>query len=453
MTAISILGGGCTGPLIALLLQRRGHVVTLYERRPDPRRHSVPAGRSINLALADRGIRALEQAGLMDELRPMLVPMHSRMIHEIGKAPLSLRYGQKPEELLWSASRAMLHRALIESAVAAGVECRFGQSLVDADFASDLATLEDVDSKHRYSIRMSPVIAADGAGSVMRKSMMRAGLCSSIEDVSPHSYKEFHIDADPSGAARLSPEHLHIWPRGSHMLIALPNADNSLTATLFMPTAGADASFAALEQAADAHAFFEREFPDALALIDDFEKQHLNHPVGRLATVYTNNWHVDSRVLLIGDAAHGIVPFHGQGLNCCFEDCLALDRLLDEHSDWQSAFAAFSAERRPNSDAIARMAIDNYLEMRDAVRKPSFQLQKELSLALERRHPKRFIPRYSMVMFHAEIPYAEAERRGEIQLAILEETTRGLRSLDEVDLAYADHLVMERLTILAERAS
>jgi len=448
MSTITILGGGCTGPLVGLLLARRGYSVTLYERRADPRTHAVPAGRSINLALADRGVRALEQVGLMSALRPMLVPMHSRMIHENGRPPLSLRYGQRPEEVLWSASRAGLHRALVEAAVAEGVDCRFGQALVDADFSDRTAVLEDTASGQRYRVPMAPAIAADGSGSVMRAAMARAGVCHAREDVLGHRYKELTIAADAAGQPQLDPGHLHIWPRGAHMLIALPNADHSFTLTLFMAATGSAPSFEALEEISVARAFFAHEFPDALALMPDFDQQYATHPVGRLATIHADVWHTQDTALLIGDAAHGIVPFHGQGLNACFEDCVALDRWVGNSADWQECFREFSAERRPNTDAIARMAIENYEEMRDAVRDPRFLLQKELSLLLERRHPNRFIPRYSMVMFHGEIPYAEAERRGAIQRTLLTTATDGVASLEEIDLDRVDALVRDQLTPL-----
>jgi kynurenine 3-monooxygenase len=450
VTQVTILGGGCSGPLAALLLVRRGHAVTLYERRADPRTHAVAAGRSINLALADRGIRALEQAGLMDRLRPALVSMHSRMIHEVGRAPQSFRYGQRSEEVLWSASRATLHRLLIEAAIAEGVECHFGQALVDVDFETREALLEDADTKHRYRVAMQPAIAADGSGSAMRKAMARAGLCQASEDLLPHGYKELHIAPDAHGQPRLDRAHLHIWPRGAYMLIALPNADDSFTATLFMPNEGAEASFAALQDPTAARVFFEHQFPDVLALLPDFEQQFSAHPVGKLGTIRADVWHVGGTALLLGDSAHGIVPFHGQGLNCCFEDCLALDALLAGDVDWPACFERFTALRRPNADAIARMALENYVEMRDSVRDPRFQLQKALSLLLERRHPERFIPRYSMVMFHGEIPYADAEARGAIQARILDEATRNVTSVADVNLDQVDQWVIERLPVIGE---
>jgi kynurenine 3-monooxygenase len=453
MSNVTLIGGGCTGPLLGLLLARRGHQVSLFERRPDPRTNAVAAGRSINLALADRGIRALNAAGLMDALRSVLVPMHSRMIHEPGHPGFSIPYGQRPEEVLWSVSRATLHRALIEAAAAEGVHCHFGHQLIDADFVTQEVTLLDRASGHSEQIPMSPVIAADGAASAMRQAMIRNGLCKATDDELPHGYKELNIPVGHCGNPLLDPGHLHIWPRGAHMLIALPNSDGSFTATLFMQQQGTIPSFAAMTDPSVARAFFAQEFADALALIPDFERQYAEHPVGRLATVRTDAWHVDGKALLIGDAAHGIVPFHGQGLNACFEDCMTLDRLLHEGADWPDAFRQFTTERRPNCDAIARMALENYEEMRATVRDPLFLLQKELSLRLERRHPQHFIPRYAMVMFHGEIPYAVAEERGAIQAQILREATAGVTTLEDVDLARVDEMVRTRLSSLGVPAS
>lgn len=453
MSPVALVGGGCTGPLLGLLLARRGHTVTLYERRGDPRTNAVPAGRSINLALADRGLRALKRAGLLDRLGALLVPMRARMIHENGKPPSSIPYGHRPDDVLWSVSRATLHRVLVDAAAAEGVDCRFGHQLVAVDFQEREAELLDLGADRRHRVPMAPLIAADGAGSTLRSAMVRAGRCRGSDDELAHGYKELTIPPGPAGTPRLPADHLHIWPRGALMLIALPNVDGSFTATLFMPHAAAGPSFASLDGTTKARAWFATEFPDALALMPDFDREYAGHPVGRLATVRTDVWNVDGSALLIGDAAHGIVPFHGQGLNACFEDCLALDRRLADGAPWDVVFRDFVAERRPNCDAIARMALENYQEMRDAVRDPRFLLQKELSLHLEQRHPDRFISRYSMVMFHGEIPYAVAERRGLVQADILRRATDGMTALTEIDLPRLDAEIKTRLTPLFGAAS
>jgi len=447
---VTLLGGGCTGPLLGLLLARRGHRVTLYERRPDARRVALPAGRSINLALAARGIAALTRAGLMDLLQPALVPMDGRRVHA-GGASEFLPYGQHRGERLWSVGRSALNRLLTAAAEDAGVEFRFEHPCRGADFGRGVAIIQDIAAGRQFEIPMRPLIAADGAGSALREAMVAAGLARATEEPLAHGYKELSIPAGPAGEYRLEPDALHIWPRGGYMLIALPNADGSFTATLFMAREGAAPSFAALDAPGAARALFAREFGDALALMPDFDLEFAANPLGRLATIHATPWHAGGQALLIGDAAHAIVPFHGQGLNCAFEDCVALDDLLAEGGDWAAAFARFDAARRADTAAIARMALENYVEMRDTVRDPRFALHKELSLALERRHPGRFIPRYSMVMFHAEIPYAEAERRGALQAAILEDATAGLESLQEVDWPSLDDAVRARLPPLRAR--
>ncbi len=443
-----VLGGGCTGPLLGLLLARRGHKVSLYERRADARRVRLPAGRSINLALAARGIAALERAGIMDRVRPLLMPMQGRMVHDRGGPPRLLPYGQRPHELLYAVSRADLNRVLVDAAEAAGVEFHFEHACRGADFARGRVEIEDLAAGLRFELPPGPVLAADGSGSALRQSMVAAGLARAREETLAHRYKELSIPADASGRHALPLGALHIWPRGGYMLIALPNVDGTFTATLFLPAEGEAASFAALAAPAAARRLFEREFPDVLALLPDFEAQYAANPVGRMATVYAAPWHVGGQALLVGDAAHAIVPFHGQGMNCAFEDCRVLDELLGGTPDWAECFARFDALRREDTAAIARMAIENYTEMRDTVRDPSFALQKELSLELERRHPERFIPRYSMVMFHAEIPYAEAERRGAIQAQLVGEATRGLTRLADVDLPRLEAALAAQLSPL-----
>jgi kynurenine 3-monooxygenase len=263
------------------------------------------------------------------------------------------------------------------------------------------------------------------------------------EEFLAHGYKELTIAAGPSGH-RLDPNALHVWPRGEFMLIALPNRDGSFTATLFLPHEGTT-GFVGLDTPEKIVAFFETEFPDARALLPDLERQFVAHPTGSMGTVRCARWSLDERMVLIGDAAHAIVPFHGQGMNCAFEDCVALDALLAEHTDWNVAFAAFERQRKPNADAIAAMALENYVEMRASVRDPSFLLQKELSLELERRFPRQFIPRYSMVMFHHEISYAVAQERGRIQSEILAELTRDATTLEAIDFEAAERLIATRL--------
>ena len=442
---VTILGGGCTGPLIGLLLARRGYRVRIYERRPDARRVELPSGRSINLALAARGIAALERADLMAQVRPLLLPMRGRTVHDADGNARFLPYGQRPHEFIWSVSRAGLNEVLMDAAERAGVTIHFEHACRGADFDRGVVEIEDLVGRHRFDVPMTPLIAADGSNSALRGTMVAAGHATTREEPLSHRYKELTIPAGPGGEHRLAPGALHIWPRGGFMLIALPNLDGTFTATLFLAAEGEAESFAALSDGAAVRSLFARHFADVMALIPDLEAQFTANPTGRMSTIYVAPWRMAGQALLVGDAAHAIVPFHGQGMNCAFEDCSVFDDLLGEPLDWQTRFARFEAARRDNTAAIARMAIENYAEMRDTVRDPRFALQKDVSLELERRYPDRFIPRYSMVMFHAEISYAEAERRGLIQAELVAGATRGCARLTEVDLARLEPQVLERL--------
>jgi len=442
---INIVGAGLAGALLALLLARRGLAVALYERRPDPRQSSPERGRSINLALAARGIRALERAGVMERVRPLLIPMRGRMVHEPSGHSALQPYGQREHEVIWSVGRADLNRVLIEEAARhAGVTVRFNHTCLGADLAHDRLHFRDQGSGRVREAPLTPTIATDGAGSVVRASLAGVGLVQSREDWLDHDYKELTVPPAKGGA--LEPHALHIWPRGGFMLIALPNTDGSFTATLFLARHGRT-SFETLGSAEAVSQFFGREFPDAVPLLPELAAQFAAHPQGQLGTVRAAPWQVAGRVLLLGDAAHAIVPFHGQGMNAAFEDCSVLDELLaGGGGDWQTLFAAFERARRPDAEAIAQMALENYAEMRDAVLDAAFVRRRSLAMALERRFPDRFIPRYSMIMFHPEIPYAEALRRGALQSRLLE----------ELDAAGADaasplaaRLVPERLPPLA----
>ncbi|MDE2196130.1 MAG: FAD-dependent monooxygenase [Gammaproteobacteria bacterium] len=441
---ITIIGAGLAGSLLAIFLARRDFDVSVYERRPDLRRQDLPAGRSINLALAHRGIRPLKALGLFEEVRKLLIPMRGRLLHvEHGRLEL-VRYGRTPAEIIHSISRPGLNRLLMDAAEAAGARLLFGQRCDDVDFHSGAVLFTDEATGRRQVVNAAPLIAADGGGSAVRQAMVKHLDIQVTEDILPHGYKELSIPAAAGGRHQLEREALHIWPRGGYMLIALPNLDGSFTATLFLANRGAP-SFAALQEPEALLAFFQKEFPDALSLIPNLQEEFYRHPTGMMGTVHCPQWHVRDRTLLLGDAAHAIVPFHGQGMNCAFEDCLILDGCIAEYGDdWEKVFAEFTRLRRPDAEAIAEMALENYAEMRDAVRDPKFQLQKQLGFLLEERHPGRFIPRYSMVMFH-HLPYAEARRRGLIQQAILDELTAHADAIGQVNLLHADELIRRKL--------
>ena len=428
------------------MLMRRGcGALRLWDRRPDPRRVRTERGRSINLALAARGIAALERAGVMDRVRPLLIPMRGRMIHERSGAATLQPYGQRADEVIYSVGRAALNRVLIEEAARhQDVTIRFDQTCLAADPAGNLLRFRNEVSGAQYQVELAPTIATDGAGSAVRTSLASAGALSVREEWLDHDYKELTIPP-VEGRPALDPNALHVWPRGGFMLIALPNTDHSFTATLFLARAGLR-SFEALSDSQAVLDFFLEEFADAVALIPNLMAEFTAHPAGQLGTVHAAPWRIGGRVLLLGDAAHAIVPFHGQGMNAAFEDCLVLDSLLDRNEDWEALFAEFEHLRRPNAAAIAQMALENYTEMRDTVLDAGFVRRKNLALELERGFPDRFIPRYAMVTFHPEISYAEALRRGAVQEQILLELDRAGNT---VDLTLARKLITERLPALA----
>lgn len=443
--SVTVVGAGLAGSLMAIFLARQGYLVTLYEKRPDMRQETLPAGRSINLALANRGLRALRAVGLEDRVRKLLVTMRGRMVHDTqGNTDLQ-PYGQRPWEVIYSVSRPGLNALLLDEAEAVGVELRFRHPCTSVDLDQDSLAFRDELTERTVERSLAPCIAADGAGSIFREQLIRRPGFHGTVDWLEHSYKELCIPARCDGGYRLDPHALHIWPRGGFMLIALPNLDGSFTVTLFLPNSG-DPGFEQLASPGLVHEFFERCFPDATALIPDLEKAFFVNPTGPLGTVRATPWHLDGRLCLLGDAAHAVVPFHGQGMNAAFEDCLAMDVCLQESGgDWSTTFDRFFARRKPNADAIADMAIENYIEMRASVVDPRFLLRKQLAFELERRQPDRFVPRYSMVMFRDDIGYADARSRGDIQLRIMEAAMQGKDSLDQIDVDAVERKIIGAL--------
>ena len=445
--SLTLVGAGLAGALLAILLARRGWQVDVYEKRPDPRRRGYEGGRSINLALAERGLHALRLAGLQDAVMAQAVMMRGRMVHPLGGDTMLQRYGRDDSEVIWSVHRGRLNIAMLDAAEAAGARLHFNQRLDGVDFAARRARFINDHDRQAHELSFDVLLGADGAGSGLREAMrphVDLG-----EDFAPlgHGYKELEIPPSADGGFRIEPNALHIWPRGGYMCIALPNTEKTFTVTLFLPLNG-EPGFDTLPDLAAARGFFARDFADALPLLPDFDADWTGNPIGHLGTLRLQRWHLDGRAVLLGDAAHAMVPFHGQGMNCAFEDCVALDRCIAGAPDFAAAFAAFEADRRPNAEAIQAMALENYVEMRDRVDDADFLLQRELERVLAERHPGRFIPRYAMVSFQRE-PYATAFERGQVQRAILVESTRGCERLADVDLAAADARVRERLPELA----
>ncbi len=443
---VNIVGAGQCGTLLAFLLARNGFAVNLYERQVDPRVDDTQAGRSINLALAARGINALQHAGIYSAVEPLLVPMRGRLVHHLDGSSDFLRYGQHSDEQIYSVARIALNKVLLDAAGGQDdVTMRFRQNAIGYDAPGRSVLMHDLDNDSQYEIDARPLISAEGSGSVVRRSVDGGDIFAGVETPLQHGYKELTVPPGPGGEFQLDPNALHIWPRGGFMLIALPNPAGDFTLTLFLPNE-ADVSFDMLVDKKSVEDFFGQQFADVAALIPNLASDFINRPLGRLGTVRCRHWHHHDQVLLIGDAAHAIVPFHGQGMNLAFEDCVLLDHVIRNHgSNWGDVFARFEAEQLANANAIADMALDNYVEMRDTVRDPKFVLRNALAFELERSLPEHFIPRYSMVMFHADIPYQVARQRGEVQHALLEKFTQGAGKLADIDIDAAVAAALDQL--------
>ncbi len=412
---IGIVGGGLVGSLLAIYLARRGYRVSVFERRPDMRKHLIEGGRSINLALSNRGIRALNEVGLADMLKKNAIPMHGRMIHDDKQ--VFQPYG-KDGQYINSVSRGGLNAVLLTEAERAGAEFFFEHRCLHVDFQKTELTLQ-----HHQAVQYKTfdvIIGADGAFSAVRLAMQQTDRFELHQSYIEHGYKELRIPPSDRGDFQLEPNALHIWPRKSFMLIALPNPDKSFTCTLFLPFEGAE-SFKKLKKPDDVKAFFSLHFPDAVPLMPALAEDFRDNPTGSLVTIQCFPWHRHN-TLLIGDAAHAIVPFYGQGMNAGFEDCRILNSLLDQYDDnWKYVIPEFEKLRKPNADAIARLALDNFVEMRDLVADDEFLLRKKIEARLHDLYPDRWIPLYTMVTFCDDLPYAYALETGRKQQVIMDE--------------------------------
>lgn len=443
---ITLIGAGLAGAVLATLLVQRGWRVDVYEKRGDPRVQGYGGGRSINLALAERGRHALRLAGADEAVMKHAVMMRGRMVHFLdGRTDLQ-RYGRDDSEVIWSVHRGELNVILLDIAERAGATLHFDRGLSGVDFDARTARFTDPRDGSTHEARFESLVGADGAGSSLRSAMATRIELGERTEFLGHSYKELEIPPAADGSFSIEPNALHIWPRGRYMCIALPNDERTFTVTLFLPNEG-DPSFATVRNGEEARALFERDFADAVPLIPALEEDFDRNPAGLLATLYLDRWHMQDRAVLLGDAAHAMVPFHGQGMNCAFEDCVALAEHLDANDDRAAAFAAFQAERLPNARAIQAMALENYLEMRDRVDDDDYLLQRALERTLAERHPDRFMPRYAMVTFQ-RMPYATAFERGRQQRELLVDLTRGHATLDTLDWSAVDAAVRERLAPL-----
>ena len=413
---IAIVGGGLVGSMLSIYLAKRGYRISVFERRSDMRKHSTDAGRSINLALSNRGIKSLEEIGLADQLKQASVPMRGRMMHDLYGKLTFQPYGTEGQ-FINSVSRSGLNKVLMTEAEANGVTFSFDSRCAGVDLKETTLTIfsDDVTNHEKFDI----IIGADGAFSSVRGAMQFTDRYDYSQDYIDHGYKEFTIPAGKGGEFLMEKNALHIWPRESFMLIALPNPDGSFTCTLFFPFEG-NPSFNSLDNANDFFAFFKKTFPDAIPLMPSLLQELKENPTSSLLTVRCYPWTIQNTVL-IGDAAHGIVPFYGQGMNAGFEDCRILNNLLDDFGDdWGTVLAKFQQSRKPDTDAIATLALANFIEMRDLVADADFLLRKKIEAKLHELFPDRWIPLYSMVTFHEDIRYSDALKTGLKQQQVMD---------------------------------
>ena len=437
---IHIMGAGLAGSLMAVLLGNRGYSVQVYERRPDMRKTPMDAGRSINLALSARGLAALERAGVKDAVLDLAIPMRGRMIHDLSGDLDFQPYSNDPANYINSVSRSELNMRLMDAAEDhPAVNIEFDVACHEADLEAGSVSLLTAATGETREIKDEIVLGCDGAFSALRSAMQRTQRFNYSQDFITHGYKELTIPADANGDYQLEPNALHIWPRGQFMMIALPNQDRSFTCTLFFPFKGPD-SFEELQTQDQVEGFFDKTFPDAVPLIPDLWTDFRDNPIGDLVTIRCWPWTYGGQFGLIGDSAHAVVPFFGQGMNAAFEGCHVLHDCLEANKDdWPKAFAQYQETCKPNADAIARMALENYIEMRELVADPDFVFMNELDHYLEQHHPI-YKSRYEMISF-SRIPYAEAYRRGEINKEILAKLTAGVDSIENVDMKAADALI------------
>lgn len=419
--SIAIVGAGLVGSLLSIYLSKRGYKISVFERRADMRKQAMDGGRSINLALSNRGIRALDEIGLANVIKQTAVSMHGRMMHDLQGKLTFQPYG-KQGQFINSVSRGDLNKALMTEAEKSGVEFFFDHRVEKMNLVNTILTT--VNSRQStVDKKFDLIIGSDGAFSAVRAALQFTDRFHYSQDYIDHGYKELHIPAGAEGSFQLEKNALHIWPRESFMMIALPNQDGSFTCTLFFPFEGAP-SFSKLKTDRDVVEFLKTTFPDACKLMPDALKDFKTNPTSSLVTVKCFPW-VRNKTLLIGDAAHAIVPFFGQGMNAGFEDCRILNQLLDQHQDnWNNVLPEFQQLRKPDADAIAKLALDNFIEMRDLVADADFLLRKKIEAKLHELFPDTWVPLYSMVTFQDHVRYSDAYATGQKQRKIMDEVMK-----------------------------
>ena len=414
---ISILGAGLIGSILSIFLRKRGLDVSVYEKRSDNRTSEYKEeGRSINMALSDRGWKALEKLGLKDKVMPLAIPMYGRKIHDEHGNTTFIPYGTE-EQAIYSISRRRFTQLLVNEAEKVGVKVYFNHRCQDVDLSTNELLFVSPENK---KIRSNVLIGADGAYSVVRTSMQKQVRFDYSQQYISHGYKELTIPATKSGEFAMDPNALHIWPRGNFMLIALPNPDKTFTCTLFLPFKSTKICFDKINDKKDVEGIFKNYFDDAFKLMPGLIEEFFQNPTSALINIECFPW-VQNKTLLIGDASHAMVPFYGQGMNCGFEDCSILDSLIQKlgTNAWELVFAKFQKIRKPDTDAICQLALENFVEMRDVVSDPRFLLRKKIESRLHQMYPKEWIPLYTMVTF-SDMPYSEAYAQGKLQAAIMD---------------------------------
>lgn len=440
---ITIAGAGPVGTLLAIILARHGHSVNLFESRPDSRLKSIYQGKSINIALSDRGWLALEAVGLDRLVKQQAIAMHKRIMHAIDGSLTEQAYG-KESQAIWSVSRAGINEQLLDLAEQEPlISIKFDQRLVDVNFDNACASFLHEHNIEKVSADI--LFGADGAYSKVRRLAQETPRFSYSQSYMPQSYIELHIPANDDGSFKMAKDALHIWPRNKFMLIALPNPDGSFTCTLFLDFQG-DVSFASLTERDNVEQFFQANFADAMALLENPIDEFMAKTANPLFLVKVDPWVINEKVALIGDAAHAMVPFYGQGMNCGFEDCRELGQLITEYNhNWSKIFPAYQAQRKINADAITELAQRNFIEMSEHSGQARFLLQKQIEAEFHQRHPELWTPLYSMVTFSPDIPYSTALVIGDIQQVIMQE----IMQIPNIESCWQDDLVYEKLYQLA----
>jgi len=457
--AVLIIGAGLCGSLLALRLAQRGFLVEVFESRPDLRKVAISAGRSINLALSDRGLKGLRLCGVEEKARKLCIPMIGRLMHDKESNTFSSNYSGREGEYINSISRGDLNALLLDEAEKhENVTIHFNHKCKKVDIENGIAFFINSETNEEFSVTSEVIFGTDGAGSSLRKSYISEPkfLFSYSQNYLTHGYKELEIPSDSTGNHKISKDHLHIWPRGDFMLIALPNLDGSFTVTLFLSYDEGEYHFNNLTTEEKITAFFEQEFPDALALIPNIKDEFLNNPTGPLGTVKCSPWFYKN-TLLLGDAAHAIVPFYGQGMNASFEDVVVLDEILNQELEsWEVVFKEYQKARKKDTDAIADLAIDNFYEMRDHVANEIFKQKRKIEMDLEKYFPNQYFSKYSLVTFNEHIGYEEAMKKGRDQdkallHLIADETVQTHQNMTKNELKIIlDKVMAETTEILKE---